>query len=585
MATSAQAGAAVAQPHGETLDGLLRRRSREDPDRTAYVFLRPDGSEESLTFGALHERAESLAGALAAAGAADRRVLLALPSCLDYVAGFFACVMAGALPVSTYPPERLRAAASLRQLERLADVLGAEMALGDAGTIALAGSDSAAASVRDLRWIDVDDPGEGTGSAPEPADDPERPAYVQATSGSTGSMKGVVLSHRSLIANGELQRRLFPTSPDTRLVSWLVLGHDMGFVAPVVQPVYVGSQTIFMTPMSFVRRPVLWLEAITRHRGTLAGAPNFAYELILSRVTYEQRSGLDLSSWTCAVNAAEPIRPDTLERFTRAFAPVGFRPDAFAPTYGLAEMTSAVTVSTAPDRPVIRSFDRSLLERGEVSPVGPETEGARRLVGNGAAPDDHSVAVVDPESGEPSPGGRVGEVWVGGPSAGLGYADDEDDETFSARLPDGEGPFVRTGDLGFVLEGELFVAGRIKDVIVINGRTHAPHEIEATAAACDDGLVDGGTAAFSLVDGDEERLAVVQEVQSPRAVDAEAAIQAIREAVASGHGVSPSAVVLVEPGGVPRTTSGKIRRAHTREALRDGALGRQVASWQAEEGG
>jgi acyl-CoA synthetase (AMP-forming)/AMP-acid ligase II len=559
----------------EGVHGLLRRRAEEWGERTAYIFC-DGGNERAVSFGELESRVLDVAFLLRERGAEGQRVLLAHGERFDYAVGFFACLEAGAVAVSAHAPEPARPASTVGALERLAAASDARLALASSQEIAVAGGGDGTPAIT---WIDAGEARDGAGTREPLMGDQEAPAYIQATSGSTGEMKGVELSHRSLLSNLEVQRESLPVSEDSVIVSWLTLTHDMGFVAPLLQPLWVGCRSVLLTPIAFLVRPVCWLEAITRHRGTIAAAPNFGFDRVVERTTFDERAQLDLSSWACAINGAEPVSAHTLERFERAFSPVGFRSQAWAPLFGLAEMTCEATRPSAAQRPVIRWFDRDALSRGEVVAARDAAQGAEVLVGCGSAPAAHQVLIVDPDSREPCPPERTGEIWTAGPSAALGYLGGGPDssETFGARLAGGEGPFVRTGDIGLLVEGELFVCGRIKEIVIVRGRKHSPHDIERTAASSSPRLAGGRGAAFALTIAEEERLAVVHEVSDPRGGGTDEVIAAVRSAVAREHGVRVEVVILVEPGAIPCTASGKIRRGECRDAFLGDSVARVVA--------
>jgi acyl-CoA synthetase (AMP-forming)/AMP-acid ligase II len=410
------------------------------------------------------------------------------------------------------------------------------------------------------------------GPAAEPVDvAPEDVAYLQATSGSTGGARAVALTHAALLASLRLQERLLPFGPEAVLVSWLALSHDMGFVAPVLQPLFSATRTVLLSPLAFLVRPARWLEAITRHRGTIAGGPNFGYELVARRTTFDERERLDLSSWRCAVNGAEPIDPATLERFSRAFAPVGFRDAAFTAAYGLAEATSTVTTGAVDAPPVLVAADAERLREGVLEPVDPGAPGARVLVGNGTTDEDHELRIAGPD-GAPLEPGRIGELWVRGPAVAAAYGDGATDG-FGAVAADGSDGWLRTGDEAVVHDGELLVTGRAKDVIIVRGRNHAPHDVERSARAAHPDLEEGLAAAFGVPDAllGEAVVVAVEAARGSAAPVAELAA-AVRARVAEEHGLEVATVVVLAPAALPRTSSGKVRRRPIAEAFAGGTL-------------
>jgi acyl-CoA synthetase (AMP-forming)/AMP-acid ligase II len=409
--------------------------------------------------------------------------------------------------------------------------------------------------------------------------DGEDLALLQYTSGSTGAPKGVMVSHSNLLANLAGMHDRFGYHAETRAVTWLPPYHDMGLIGGILQPLYSGAPMTLLSPISFLQRPLRWLRAMSRFQATATGAPNFAYDLCVQKIKFEQRESLDLRRWEAAVNGAEPIRPDTLERFVEAFGPCGFRREAFLACYGLAEATLMVTGVSKSQSPVFARVDRTALERHKVRPASPGDVKARLLVGCGHSLPDQSVLIVNPSSLTRRGRAEIGEIWVAGPSVAQGYwgRPKETAETFQAHLADtGEGPYLRTGDLGFIEDGELFVTGRLKEVIIIRGRNHYPHDIERTVEGSHGALRPGGGAALGVELSGEERLVIVQELEyRSGSVERREVIGAIRQAVAENHDLEVYDVVLVEPGSIPKTSSAKVQRLACRAAYLSGTLGTQ----------
>jgi acyl-CoA synthetase (AMP-forming)/AMP-acid ligase II/7-keto-8-aminopelargonate synthetase-like enzyme/acyl carrier protein len=433
-----------------------------------------------------------------------------------------------------------------------------------------------APEMKSLPWMATDDGDEPAGEWRRPEVAGDTLAFLQYTSGSTAAPKGVMVTHANLLHNLALLYHYFGHGPDSQMVSWLPPYHDMGLIVGVLQPLYGGFPAALMPPVSFLQRPLGWLHAISRLRADSAGAPNFAYDLCARKATPEDLADLDLSGWTLAFNGAEPVHKETLERFAAVFAPCGFRPEALYPAYGLAEATVFASGGSKPAPPVVLSVEKAALGRGEVI-AAPAGNDARALVGCGRALKDQRIVVVDPESLLRCPDDRVGEIWMSGPSVAQGYWErpEQTDGTFRAYLADtGEGPFLRTGDLGFLHHGELFVTGRLKDIIVIRGLNHYPQDIEKTVEQCHAAMRHDGCAAFAVDAPDGERLVVVQELERRfvRDSDLSEVIAAVRRAVAEHHELRVHAVVLVRTGSIPKTSSGKIRRRATRAAYMDGTL-------------
>ena len=546
-----------------TLVELLRFRAGEDPDRIAYTFLLNGESEEGhVTYGELDLRARAVAARLQALGARGERALLLYPPGLEYIAALFGCFYAGVTAVPAYPPRRNKTDPRLQSI------------VGDCGpTLALTTRELLGEAERlcantpelaGLRWMATEDvpSGEAAGWS-DPEADGETIAFLQYTSGSTAAPKGVMVSHGNLLHNFALIEGFCGYTPQTRSVIWLPPYHDMGLIGGILQPLFTGYWAALFSPVAFIQRPARWLEAISRYQATSSGGPNFAYDLCVHAVRPEERAGLDLSHWEIAFNGAEPVRHETLRAFSESFASSGFRARAFYPCYGLAEATLMVTGSRPEGLPVEVAVEPEALGAGVVREA--DAEGRYRLVGSGRSAASQRVLVVDPGTLRACAPDRVGEVWVAGPSVARGYwgRAAETAETFGAfEAVTGEGPFLRTGDLGFLADGELFITGRLKDLIVIRGRNHYPQDVEQTAMRSHAGLRAGSCAAFSIDLDGEERLVVVQEVSRHAAagVDVEEVGEAIRRAVAVEHGVQVHAVAVVRPGGVPKTSSGKVQR-------------------------
>jgi acyl-CoA synthetase (AMP-forming)/AMP-acid ligase II/acyl carrier protein len=464
----------------------------------------------------------------------------------------------------------------------------------DAGvTLALASSDilanlerrfTHAPYLRNLHWLDTDHLPTGIEDAwQEPAVRSASLAFLQYTSGSTAAPRGVMLSHANLLHNLTLINRCFEAGPDCRCVFWLPPYHDMGMIGGILQPLYAGAaDTVLMPPAAFLQRPLRWLEAISRTQATVSGAPNFAYDLCARKATPEQIAALDLSTWKLAFTGAEPIRPETLDRFAEVFAPCGFRKEAFYPCYGLAEATLLVTGSNVSTAPVRITVDVAALAQNAVRRVADEVPG-RELVSSGRSPVEQDVQIVDPENFHSCPSSRVGEIWVKGPSVAAGYwrRPEETARTFQAYLADDEndGPYLRTGDLGFLLDGELFVTGRAKDLIILQGKNHYPQDIEHTVEECHPAVAQGSSAAFAIEAAGRERLVVVAEVEREhRNKNLDNTLIAVRQAVATHHDVAVWSVILIRPMSIPKTSSGKIQRHACREKFLADSL-EVVAEW------
>ncbi|MEM9666011.1 MAG: aminotransferase class I/II-fold pyridoxal phosphate-dependent enzyme [Bacteroidota bacterium] len=567
-----------------TLVDVLRHRALHQPDDLAYTFL-IDGEEEGarLTFAGLDQHARAIAARLQGLGAAGGRALLLYPAGLDYVAAFFGCLYAGVTAVPAYPPRKNR---SMDRIDRIVDDAQATVIMTTEQTLDTIGRHFSGEQSHGIRHTLATDglPLDGADTWQPPSLDADTVAFLQYTSGSTGTPKGVMVTHGNLIHNETLIARAFHTEePGTRMLGWLPLYHDMGLIGNLLQPMYSGTSCVLMAPVAFLQKPVRWLQAITKYGATHSGGPNFAYDLCVRKVTPEQRAGLDLSSWRVAYNGAEPVQAATLDRFVEAFGPHGFRRSTFFPCYGLAEATLFVSGGAYEAAPRIEVVDAEALSGNRVVPLsgdGYDPEAARRLVSSGLVWDDQQVRIVHPDTLSPCPPDQVGEIWISGGSVTRGYwqRPETTERTFEAQAADvtdiATTPSLRTGDLGFVREGELFVTGRLKDLIIIRGRNHYPQDIEATVAEAHPDVRPAAGAAVSIEVEGEERLAIVTEVRRTalRDLDVDGIARAIRQAVSETHELQAHTVVLIKTGGIPKTTSGKIQRKACRIGLLAGTL-------------
>jgi acyl carrier protein len=560
-----------------TLVDLLGWRAAHQPEREAYTFLGDGEAEESsVNYRELEQHARSVASRLQSAGvAAGERVLLLYPSGLEYIAAFLGCLYTGVIAVPAYPP-RLNRPTS--RLQAIAADSKASVALTTTHILSnLERRLAHAPEIKSLLWLATDD---GKDSAREwhpPEIDGNTLAFLQYTSGSTAAPKGVMVTHSNLLHNLAIIYHGVGHTPLSQMVSWLPPYHDMGLIGGVLQPLYGGFPAALIPPVSFLQRPLRWLRAISRLRADTGGGPNFAYDLCSSKITPEERATLDLSSWTVAFNGAEPIRQETLERFAATFASCGFRPEAFYPTYGLAEATLIVSGNSKTAPPVVLPVEGTELKRDRVVVASAREKGTRTLVGCGRVLADQQIVVVDPKSRARCPSDRVGEIWVSGSSVAQGYWDRPEDteHAFRAYLADtGEGTFLRTGDLGFLRDGELFVTGRLKDLILIRGLNHYPQDIEQTVERSHVALRPDGCAAFSVTSDEGEQLVVVQELERRYVRNAKVSevVASVRHAVTEHHELQVHAIVLVRTGSIPKTSSGKIQRRATRAAYLDGTL-------------
>lgn len=565
-----------------SLVDLLTEHSVRHPERTAYRYLVTgdcDGEIQEISYGRLARRSRAIAAWLQERGLAGSRAMLLYPPGLEFVCGYLGCLAAGVVAVPGVPPRgRAQNHRALTRMRRLIADADAQVILGCREVIeALTGLTEHLPELADLTCVATEDiPDDAAGAWREPALTADSVAFLQYTSGSTSAPRGVMVTHGNLLDNERIITERMGHTPDAvaehgheMFVSWLPVYHDMGLIGPVLNTVYLGVTATLFSPLHFLQQPQRWLTAVSRYRPHTSGGPNFAYELSLRHATPELLDGLDLSAWKVAFNGAEPVRAATLRRFADTFAPAGFRRDALYPCYGLAEATLMVSGSTPGTAPTLLP-----------PPDGrPDTA----AVGSGRPGAGLTVVVADPERGEELPDGEAGEIWVSGASVAKGYWRNAlaTRETFRARLAGHEGRFLRTGDLGFLRDGELFVTGRLKDLIVVDGRNHHPQDLELTAEAAHPALRPGCTAAFG-VDGTAtgagstgtEQAVLVAEIAPDMAGETEKITDVVRSAVAETHGIAVREVVLVRPGTIPKTSSGKIQRHACRAAHLGGTLAR-----------
>jgi acyl-CoA synthetase (AMP-forming)/AMP-acid ligase II/acyl carrier protein len=546
----------------KTLLELLRARAGSQPDKNAYIFLLDGETEEtSLTYGELDQRARAIGAELQGSAAKDQLVLLLYPPGLEYIAAFFGCLYAGAVAVPVYPPTSQR---SLPRLWSIVKDACPRVALTTTSILSKLEQTSGSSELKTLQWLTTDNLDISIASQWRSERLlGESLAFIQYTSGSTATPKGVMLTHDNLLQNQRMIQIAFEQTEQSIILGWLPLYHDMGLIGNVLQSMYCGAPCILMSPLSFLQKPARWLQAISNYHATTSGGPNFAYDLCVRKIGLQDRANLDLRSWTVAFNGAEPIREATIDRFCAAFEPCGFRREAFFPCYGLAEATLFVSGGPKSALPVIASVKRAALEINEVVVAGDADENVTSFVGSGCSWLDQEIRIVDPVSLHECPPDVIGEIWVSGPHVAQGYWDRPDDSqsTFKAFVANtNRGPCLRTGDLGFMRNGELFVTGRLKDLIIIRGRNYFPQDIELTAEVCHASLRAGGGAAFSIDVSGEERLVILQEVDRHHDSDLSDVIGAIRQAVAEEFELQVHAVALLKPGSLPKTSSGKIQR-------------------------
>ena len=595
-----------------SLVAMLRHRALHQGSSRAYTFL-ADGETENavLTYEQLDRRARAIAAALADRGASPGdRVILLYPPGLDFITAFFGAIYAGVIAVPCYPPHRSQLARSLPRLTAILANADPSVVLCPAEVAALSAWVAHDPVPGALPWVATDTLGDDAAASwKEPDVGPSTLAFLQYTSGSTAAPRGVMVTHGNLLHNLAVANHVEENDADSVSVSWLPVIHDMGLIEGVLEPAYAGYPAYLMSPATFLQRPIRWLRAITKYRATNSGGPNFAYDLCARKVDAAQRGQLDLSSWRVAYNGAEPIRSGTLTAFIETFRDCGFRWQSFYPVYGLAESTLVVTSGCRNYQPVFLDADASALCHGRIEEVSPDASSRRvSLVSSGPPTFGSRVLIVNPDTCRRCARREIGEIWLSSPSVTKGYwrREEETSQTFGAMLADdGSGPYLRTGDLGALIDGELFVAGRLKDLLIVRGFKHYPQDLELTVERQHPAIRPGCTAVFALEAHDDERIAVAAELD-PRRLDItrmnppevfaapsllrEGAraiselIATIRRAVAEIHGVQLHTVALLRPGALPKTSSGKIRHRACAQALSGGQLA-EIVRWVQPDSG
>lgn len=566
-----------------TISALLSDNAQRRGEKTAYTFL-DNGHDESgsLTYRELDEAARAIAVRLRESVQQGERAMILAAGSADFITAFMACQHAGVIAVPVAPPQPLRNARKIGTLKAVAEDSKARVVLTGSGTDLRTPIAEFAPELGALEWIDVDtvplsaaERFEATGIGTEDI------SFLQYTSGSTSLPKGVMVSHRALLRNSEMFAHVMALTDDDVMISWLPLYHDMGLIGMVLQNLYLGARIVLMPPLAFVQRPSRWLRAITRYRGTFTGAPDFAYDACVRRIRAEDRTEFDLSSLRVAFSGAEPIRVATLESFAKAYEPYGLRPGALLDGYGLAEATLVVSGTVAGEGPTTTAVDREALLGGRIVPGD-----TQMIVGVGKARLSREILIADPDTLATCEEGKVGEIWLTGSDIPLGYWENDEatEETYHAHTSDtGAGPYLRTGDLGALYGGELYITGRLKDVIIVGGRNHYPQDIEATAEAAHPWVRHNCGAAFPIDLDGREQVVLLLEVLRPQGsrrqgtAEAKAPVptlagikRAVVAAVSTEHGIQLADVHLVMPGSAPKTSSGKIQRQACRQGYRNG---------------
>ncbi len=573
-------------PPNTNLVEQLRYWAAALPDKIAFRFLsREEDEPVTLTYQQLDRRARAIAAKLTTKGYAGQRALLLYPPGLDFIEAFFGCHYASVIPVPAYPPRRNR---NMMRINSISNDAQAAVALSVQSVVARSdGSIGDAHSLRRIQWLATETiPDEMEGDWIAPKINPDSVGLIQYTSGSTGNPKGVMLTQQNIMANCSMISHAFGMTRDScSAVFWLPTYHDMGLIGGILTPLFFAAENTLLSPVTFMTRPLRWLQAISDYKAAVSGGPNFSYRWCTMKIKPEECENLDLSSWKVAFNGAEPVRADVLNEFSRKFEPYGFKHSSHYPCYGMAETALIVTGGKKNEAPIVRSFDRNRLTNYEVKLVDVEDESASSLVGSGQVIPTEEVIIVDPEKRSRLNDNEIGEIWINSPSSGIGYWNkpEESTEVFHGRLAKDDGvSYVRSGDLGFFHQGELFVTGRLKDMIIIRGVNRYPQDIEATVENCDERLRSGGAAAFAVDHWDREHLVVVCEVERRRSSHRQDLLDKIRTSVTAEHDLPPDAIVLVKHNSVPKTSSGKVQRHACRREFMEGTL-KAVAQWSAWE--
>ncbi len=560
--------------HITNVGNVLQEAAEIRPNQPVYTFTTNYGHNAStIKYAELHEQARAIGYALYRKGYQGQRVLLLYAPGLEYIAAFWGCLYAGVIAVPVYPP------AINRPMDRIEAIIEDAQPIAAMTTNAFLGLLSQHFTqnprFQHIECVSTDtipllDPTVAWQTANVCSEDI---AFLQYTSGSTAKPKGVIITHHNLLCNEQIIYEAFDHSPNTIAAGWLPFYHDMGLIGNILQPLFLGGHCILTSPFDFLKQPAYWLKMISDYQATSSGGPNFAYELCIRKVRPEQMETLDLSSWRVAFNGAETIRSSTIKRFTEKFAACGFRPEAFYPCYGLAEATLFVTGCHVDQKPKHCLVDKSELQQNRVRIVSEGTEGAQELVGSGRVWGDTQVNIVNPVTTKLCAGNEIGEIWVSGDSITGGYWQQDllTKQTFQAKIENNEqDTFLRTGDLGFIHDGELFVTGRIKDLIIIDGCNHYPQDIEYTIEKSHPMLKEGGVAAFSVDVADQECVVVIARIRDKSVLASQELTSSIKKVVSDVHQIRLHDVVLLTQGNIAKTSSGKTQRYLCREMYLSG---------------
>ena len=567
------------------LPSILDQRASQTPEKLAYIFLKDrENQEQTITYQQLSQISKSIAARLQSLIPPGARALLLYPQGLDFITAFLGCLSAGIIAVPAYPPKRNQ---KISRLIAIIEDCQPQIILTTSSLL-----ENIQPKIKDfldlpvtqfLATDNLNNDEDFEFHLPEISGNTL--AFLQYTSGSTGSPKGVMISHDNIAHNSIYIQKAFELTEKSVSVTWLPSFHDMGLIDGIIQPLYTGFLGVVMSPESFLKNPMVWLQTITKYRATHSGGPNLGYELCVRRITPEQQKTLDLSSWVSAYNGAEPIRRKTLDNFSDKFRSSGFKSQYFYPCYGMAEATLMISGGNIKDEPVYLNVQSEFLKDNQIVEAEKDSKNYQELVGCGHVWQDMEVKIVDPKSCLECGDNQVGEIWVSGSSIAQGYWQEKEKTiaTFQAKLANtkDERNFLRTGDRGFLRAGELFITGRIKDVIIIWGRNHYPQDIEYSIQQSHQALRLDCGAAFTIEIENQDKLVIVQEVERTylSKLNINEVFSAIREAVALHHALQVYAIALIKPASIPKTSSGKIQRHACRHAFLTETLA-IVGQWQ-----
>jgi acyl-CoA synthetase (AMP-forming)/AMP-acid ligase II/acyl carrier protein len=536
----------------------LRTFSSQQPQKTAYVFLEDgDQKERRMSYQEVDERVGALHNGLLKKGLNAEQVLLIFPPELEFILMFLGCLSAGATAIPMYPPR------SSRHGGRLLGILKDS----NAKTIITRGDlkpkleQIVNAELLDVEVLAYEDLIASSAAPIQPELVQAEVAFIQYTSGSTGTPKGVMISHQNLLHNQAAIQKAFGGNQTSTIVSWLPFYHDMGLIGNILHSLFIGGTCVLFSPFHFIQKPARWLKAISTYKATHSGGPNFAYELCVAKLQAEELTDVDLSSWKVAYNGSEPVRFDTLVNFSAHFESVGFNKESFQPCYGLAEATLFVSGDKTEKHPASITVGQDELEQGNLKVV----EAGKTLVSSGAVSDLLEVKIIDPSTLQPVEDAKIGEIVIAGESVSKGYWGQSNDHII--ELPASNSLWTRTGDLGALSQGELYVTGRIKEMIIIRGRNFYPNDIEQVTHASNQSVAVNGVAAFAVESQSKEELVLMAEVkrEAIRDLESKPMLASIAAAVLEQLDVVVHDIVLVKPGTIPRTSSGKIQRLRCAE--------------------